>query len=368
MDHNFQDLLKRYNEGNVSEEEREQVERWYLAVGEKPKSIDQDILQDHYTQGREEIKQLYKVRKLTPVWKQIASAAAILTLIVGVYLMRNTTQDTQQQLVSIDSILPGEETAVLRTDNGQEVDLKAMLVGARLNKGGMEIIKLATGGIQIRELENGGEEIEPSVIKTPRGAEFEVTLPDGSLVKLNADSELKLLAGYNKNERKVDLFGEAFFDVQKSNKPFIVSTANQKVTVLGTQFNIKAYASETETTTKLLRGSVKVSNNGTGKEIMMKPGDQVVNKGNELLLTSREKQQVDWVNKEFVFNEKTAEELMNDIGRWYNLEVEFEREDLKEKRFTGSIPRYSTFTKVVAVLEATDVLSFKIEGRKIIIK
>ncbi|MDR2285307.1 MAG: FecR domain-containing protein [Sphingobacterium sp.] len=366
MDRNFQDLLKRYNEGRVSPEEKKQVESWYLALGEKPKVINQDALLTQLEDGKQELQQLYRQNRVAPIWRRAVAVAAVLLVALGFYLTRGTDQESDLPLVSIDSIQPGEENAIFSMENGEALDLRTMVVGTKLNQGGVEIVKLATGGIQINQ--TGTATVQSSTIKTPRGGEFEVTLPDGSLVKLNADSELKLLAGYNKDNRRIDLSGEAFFDVQKSTKPFIVSTANQKVTVLGTQFNIKAYASEAETTTKLLRGSVKVSNNTSGKEVLMKPGDQVINRGDELLVSSKEKQQVDWVDKEFVFNEKTAEELMNDIARWYNLEVEFENEDLKNKRFTGSIARYSEFTKVIAVLEATEVLKFQLEGRKILVK
>ncbi|TDQ75437.1 FecR family protein [Sphingobacterium yanglingense] len=366
MDPNLQDLLKRYNEGSASPEEKRQVEAWYLSIGEKPQLIDQEILLAHFSEGKHEIQQLYKTKRIRPVWKNIAAAAVVLVFIAGAYFMRGVDTASDSQLVAKDSIQPGEETAIFSMANGEELDLKAMVAGATLHQGGVEIVKLATGGIQINQ--TGADELQPSTIKTPKGGEFDITLPDGSLVKLNADSELKLLAGYNKADRRIDLSGEAFFDVQKSSKPFVVRTAKQKVTVLGTQFNIKAYASELETTTKLLRGSVKVSSNVSGKEVLMKPGDQIVNKNDELLLSSKEKQQIDWVDKEFVFNEKTAEELMNDIARWYNLEVEFENDELKTKRFTGRIERYSKLTKVIAVLEATEVLNFEIEGRKIIVK
>lgn len=366
MDPNFQDLLKRYNEGNVSSEEKRQVEIWYLSIGKNPTSINADELSRYFSEGRDEIRQQYKTKRINPIWRNIAAAAVVFVFVAGAYLMNRSDKISNSQLVAIDSILPGEETAVFSMENGADLDLKTMVAGTKLSQGGVEIIKLATGGIKINQ--TGTDQVRASTIRTPKGGEFDITLPDGSTVKLNADSELKLLAGYNKDDRKVDLSGEAFFDVQKSTKPFVVSTANQKVTVLGTQFNIKAYTSELETTTKLLRGSVRVSNNGSGKEILMKPGDQVVNRGDELLVSSKEKQQVDWVNKEFIFNEKTAEELMNDIARWYNLDIEFANEDVKNKRFTGSIERYSKFTKVIAVLEATEVLNFEIEGRKIIVK
>lgn len=366
MDPNLHELLKRYNEGSASPEEKRQVEAWYLSIGQKPQSIDLGKLPLHFYEGKEEIQQLYKTKGIRPIWKNIAAAAVVLFFVAGAYLMNRSDKISNSQLVAIDSILPGEETAVFSVENGVDLDLKTMAAGTKLNQGGVEIIKLTTGGIKINQ--TGTDQVRASTIRTPRGGEFEITLPDGSFVKLNADSELKLLAGYNKDDRKIDLSGEAFFDVKKSNKPFIVSTTKQKVTVLGTQFNIKAYSSEAETITKLLRGSVKVSSSGTGKEVLMKPGDQVVNRNDELLISSKEQQQIDWVNKEFIFNEKTAEELMNDIGRWYDLEVEFENEELKEKRFTGSIPRYSKFTKVIAVLEATDAFKFEIDGRKIMIK
>ncbi len=368
MDRNFQDLLKRYNEGSVSPEEKKQIETWYLSLGEKPQSIDQEALSRHLAEGRNELQKIARPKRITPVWKRIAAAAAVLLIVAGIYLLRGTGDVSELQMTSIDSILPGEETAILRMTNGQDVDLKAMAVGTTFSQGGMEIVKLSTGGIQIKQFDVNPESIQPSIIRTPVGGEFEVTLPDGSLVKLNADSELKLLGGYNKEDRKIDLLGEAFFDVQKSTKPFIVNTANQKVTVLGTQFNIKAYANELNTTTRLLRGSVKVSNSTSGKEILMKPGDEVINRGHELMLSAMEKIEVDWVNREFVFNNKTAEELMNDIARWYNLEVVFEKPELKAKVFSGKVKRYAKFDKVMSILNATEAFDIEVEGRKVTIK
>lgn len=366
MDPNFQDLLKRYNEGNVSPEEKRRVEAWYLSIGKTPTSIDADELSRYFSEGKDEIKLFYKTKRINPIWKSIAAAALVLILVAGAYFMKPSKETIDNPLVAIDSILPGEETATFRMASGQDLDLKSMVVGTKLNQGGMEIVKLATGGIQINQI--GTDDVQSSSIKTPKGGEFTITLPDGSIVKLNANSELKFTAAYNREARKVDLTGEAFFDVQKSQKPFIVNTNDQKVTVLGTKFNIKAYPKEQETTTKLLRGSVKVNTTKSNKEILMKPGDHVVNRGDQLLLTSNDKIKVDWVDRQFVFNEKSAEELMNDIARWYNIEVEFENPELKTKSFTGSISRYSDFKKIIAVLSATEVFRFEVEGRKIIVK
>lgn len=368
MDPNFQDLLKRYNEDNVSPEERKQVEIWYLSIGKKPASVDQDELSHHFIDGQAEIKQLYKRSVITPLRKMVAAAAAVLIFGAGLYFMNNLSDGPEQSLVVVDSIFPGQETAVLHTDDGNDVDLKIMKSGAKITQGNIEIEKLADGKIKINQLADATEITQANVIKTPKGGEFEVMLPDGSLVKLNAESALTFYSAYNKNDRKVDLSGEAFFDVQKSKKPFIVSTNDQRVTVLGTKFNIKAYPNELETTTKLLRGSVKVNSRNSNREVLMKPGDQVVNKGDELLLTTTEKLKVDWVDREFVFNEKPAEELMNDIARWYNVEVVFENPELKQKSFTGSISRYADFNKIIEVLSATEVFKFKVEGRKVIVK
>lgn len=366
MEHNLKEALRRYNNGTANEQEKKLVEEWYLSLeGDNPT---EEEIETALIQGQAELKKLYPAKKTWPLYLKIASAAAAIALVFGIYLAtihRNAPSDT---LAAQDNILPGQETALLRSGNNEEIDLRNMKPGSSFVDNGLEFQKSEEGKIKILALSAPEHNITEHLIRTPRGGEFEVELPDGSAVKLNAETELYFYSDYNNTNRQVRLSGEALFDIQKSTKPFIVSSATQNVTVLGTKFNIKAYTNEKETITKLLRGSVKVANNKTAEEIILKPGEQLVNTDNKMMLTTNANNKVDWENNEFIFTAKSAEQIMNDIARWYNVEVIFENTELKDITFTGSISRYTDFNKVLEVLQATGSLKFDIEGRKVIVR
>lgn len=370
MKRNFQHVLNKYNDGTASEEEKALVEDWYLALGKASDSPVESEIEEELVTGEEAMKQLYASNSRIS-YKMFTRVAAAVLVVVGVYFVYNSTKRVipSDSVVLNDTIVPGKETALLQTANGEEIDLKKMDLGAEVTTHGVAIKKLANGRIQISKIDKNVSKIrEESVIRTPKGGEFEVALPDNTLVKLNAGSELHFYSDYNEEKREVKLLGEAYFEVEKSKKPFVVSSQNQQVTVLGTKFNIKAYPQEDEITTKLIHGSVRVKDVTTNKEILMKPGDQVVNRKNEFTLSPQEKQHVDWINSEFVFTEKPVKDLMKDISRWYDVDVVFENEEAKNITFSGTISRYSSFNKVIEVLEKTESLKFEVNGRRIIVK
>ena len=367
MKDNFQDMLKKYNDGTASAEERQRVEAWYLSLGKDRQPIRQEEITANFKTGQQEIRKLYPRHTRASLGKASAAAAAVL-LIIGIYFGVNRFQAHQEAVALQDSITAGQEMALLQMEGGQKIDLKQLELDSSLTGNGMVIKKLTQGRIQISQFSDTPAKRTENVIRTPKGGEFEVLMPDNSLIKLNAASEVHFYSDYNIVNREVKLSGEAFFEIKKSGKPFVVHTTDQKVTVLGTQLNIKAYPDEAETTTKLLRGSVKVNSNNSAEEIVMKPGDLLLHKGSAMRLTAQENAKVDWVNKEIVFNEKSVEQIMNDIARWYNVEVYFENTALKNNTFSGTISRYTDFNKVLEVLEKTESLKFEVEGRKITIR
>lgn len=368
MKSNFQHVLKKYNDGTASDEEKAIIESWYLSLGQNSTPPNESEIESVFISGEQDIQQLYSKNNVFP-FRTLGKVAAAILILVGIYVFYDTQHTTTDEVVLLDSIVPGREVAHLQTANGEEIDLKSMHLGEEIISHGVAIMKLADGRIQISKLQTFNPEVrEENIIRTPKGGEFEIALPDNSLVKLNANSELHFYSDYNDIKREVKLLGEAYFEVEKSKKPFIVTSQNQQVTVLGTKFNIKAYPFDDEITTKLVHGSVKVKDVLTNMELTMIPGDQVVNKKNELLLTSSPKQQVDWVNSEFSFTERPVKEIMKDISRWYDVDVEFDNEEVKNRTFSGTISRYSSFNKVIEVLEKTETLTFEVEGRKIIVK
>ena len=212
---------------------------------------------------------------------------------------------------------------------------------------------------------------------TPLGGTYQITLSDGTRVWLNAGSSLKFPATFTGRERRVELQGEAYFEVAKVLKPerisFIVTTDKQQVEVLGTHFNINSYIDESNTKTTLLEGSVRVSLLGE-KSIAnhdiatLLPNQQsVVNSTGILVKQINAEEAVAWKNGYFDFNEEKLENIMNKISRWYDVTVIYENPALKEQTFTGNISKFTKVSEVLKKLALSKVLQFKIDRRKIIV-
>jgi ferric-dicitrate binding protein FerR (iron transport regulator) len=208
-----------------------------------------------------------------------------------------------------------------------------------------------------------------NTIETPRGSQYKIILPDGSNVWLNASSSLKYPVIFDGKKRNVELTGEAYFEVSKNKEmPFVVHTQTQDVQVLGTHFNINAYPDETETKTTLLEGKVLVSKGAESK--MMKPGEQVVNFNQsrilELSTMADAAESIAWKNGLFLFNHNNLYSIMNQISRWYDIEVDYEG-DFNKQYYSGTISRFGKVTDVLKTMELTGSVKFKIVGRRIVV-
>ncbi|MBD1433087.1 FecR domain-containing protein [Sphingobacterium sp. DN00404] len=214
-------------------------------------------------------------------------------------------------------------------------------------------------------------------LSTPRGGTYKVTLADGTTVWLNAESTLKYPTHFAKGERVVELEGEAYFDVKRVQtdnqaaqfKPFKVVSANQTITVLGTEFNISAYRDEEETKTTLVDGKVRVATRRSGEDMTLLPGEQGKNGKNGL-----EKYKVDvydyidWKNGEFVFRNETAKEVLQRIARWYDIAIDYRGYVPSDEVFSGSISRNSNLQTVLNILrEAGDVI-FEVKDRTVAVR
>jgi transmembrane sensor len=209
-----------------------------------------------------------------------------------------------------------------------------------------------------------------NTISTPRGGQFEVALPDGTKVWLNAASSLRFPTAFTGKERDVELTGEAYFEVAKNKDlPFHVTSAGQVIEVLGTHFNINAYTDEKSIKTTLFEGSVRVAKNL--KSAMLKPGEQSI-VSNDDANTIRIADDVDadevlaWKNGKFYFNDADVETVMRQVSRWYDVDIEYKGKSSAD-RFTGNFTRDLNLSKTLKLLEFTGI-NFKIEGRKIIVQ
>jgi ferric-dicitrate binding protein FerR (iron transport regulator) len=204
-----------------------------------------------------------------------------------------------------------------------------------------------------------------------------VKLPDGSRVWLNAASSLKYPVSFSSlKDRRVELHGEAYFEVAKDKlHPFLVETDGQEVTVLGTHFNIKAYRQDKNIVTTLAEGSVRVGYQASawsdhGKivykdEVILSPGQQSLLKGETISVSKADMEEsLAWKDGNFVFNDANIEKIMQDIARWYNIEVFYEGPS-PTGAFSGNISRSKNISQILKALESTKLVHFKIEGRKV---
>ena len=311
-------------------------------------------------------------------WRKIAAAAIILiTLSAGTfyYLSREKNSGDLAQ-----DIAPGGNKAILTLANGEKIILTDAKNGELSARGGVVVTKLADGKIVYTVKPGNVENTTLNSIETPKGGQYQIVLPDGSKVLLNAASVLTYPASFaNLKERRVQLKGEAYFEVAKVmwkeegpkhkvngvKMPFIVVTDKQEIKVLGTHFNINSYADEPVTKTTLIEGSVLVTAGGAAE--VLTPGNQaLVGSKGPTVVEANIDEVLAWRNGYFMFESEGIESVMRKISRWYDVEVVFEGEKPKDG-FGGTVSRFSNVSKVLRILELTNKVHFKIEERRIIV-
>lgn len=316
----------------------------------------------------------YEKPLIKKLWTRIAVAASFLA-VIGTSLYFYTSKpanNIDRTLSQAKDIDPASNKAYLTLSNGKRIALTDVSNGTIAEQINVKITKTADGQLVYTIVENksgSSSQLEYNTIETPNGGRYEIALPDGTHVWMNAASSLKYPASFaSLKERRVELQGEAYFQVAKDKQhPFIVKTAQQEVKVLGTRFNINSYGDEPDVKTTLLEGSVNVSNlNGKNSKILV-PGQQAVVKGGDLKVGEADLDQaLSWKNGDFVFNGEDLKAVMRQIARWYDVEVEYKGE-VNVSGIVSAFPRNKKLSQLLKALEASQNVHFKIEGRRILV-
>lgn len=306
-------------------------------------------------------------------WRRYAAAAAILLLIVGiatVVWLTGRNNDDRPALSGTNynsEALPGSDKAILQLEDGRSILLDTAS-GVLAQQGNTRIRKNEAGAVTYDAGETGKEAaVAYNKIITPRGGQYQVTLPDGSKAWLNAASSLRFPVAFNGSERVVELTGEAWFDVaQHASKPFKVQVAGaggpMVVEVLGTSFNIQAYPDEPVHAATLVNGKVKVSNSNA--QMILQPGQQARLAGNDLQMATADIEEVlAWKNGIFYLQDANIQTIMRQLSRWYDVDVVYEGNI--QQQFVGKIPRTMNLTDVLKVLESTGWVHFRFEGKTV---
>lgn len=372
-------LYKKYLEGNCTPEEKKLVESWYLRETDKREHSQGEI--DHEGIKAEMWATLLERTKSSsaryPRWYTYAAAAVVLIAFsTGLFFYQYHGDKISQFAGSHkEDIAPGSNKAYLTLSDGSRILLGSAKNGELAKQAGIIITKTKDGQLVYTVAENTapGNADQFNTITTPNGGQYMVNLPDGTKVWLNAASSLKYPTQFAAAERKVELNGEAYFEVSKDkHRPFKVATGKQEVEVLGTHFNISGYADEKSIKTTLLEGSVRVSSIGNGQNVpansvTIRPGEQSVMVMNKLAVHEADTEEaIAWKNGLFMFSGQDLAGIMKQAARWYDVKVEFEDEDLKKEVFKGTISRFENISQLLEVLESTGSVHFKIDGRRVI--
>lgn len=365
-------LLKKYQAGVCSEAEKIQLESWYLQWhNDTPSFEEADLLALQNEMWAAMPKPA--LHKTIRLWPKIAIAASILiALSAGVWFYTSSGDPERSAIhknLLAQDISPGKNTATLSLDNGKTIHLSSAKSGVVIDPTNLKY----NDGTAIANSEPGATDPTGNhamlTATTPRGGTYQIILPDGTKVWLNAASSIKFPSVFSKSkERKVQLTGEAYFEVTKDKtKPFIVATDKQEVEVLGTHFNINSYADEPSTTTTLLEGAVRVISATDKVTAVLKPGEEARLKENRMTVGSADmKEALAWKNGHFVFTGEDLAAIMRKISRWYDVEVDF-RDDTQKVSFIGVISRNKNISSVLQRIEETGNVHFKIDGRRIIV-
>jgi transmembrane sensor len=302
------------------------------------------------------------------------SAAAVIIMILGAgtYLFLNhpspkkvIAAETTQKMVIQDVAAPAKSKAVLTLADGRKIELDSISNGTLAQQGSVQVVKLADGQIAY----NGtGGDVLYNTLNVPRGSKVvTIKLSDGTLVWLNSESSLRYPASFTGTERKVEITGEAYFEVtHNAAMPFIVKKDAMEIKVLGTHFNINTYEDERMAKVTLLEGSVQVSKNH--QQDLLRPGQQAwINDQIKLVNGVNIEEVMAWKNGIFQFGEKADLDLiMRKIARWYDVDVAYEGGVINQ-RFGGEIPMNSNLSQVLEILRTSGV-RFTIDGKKVIVK
>ncbi|MFZ4262787.1 FecR family protein [Sphingobacterium sp. HJSM2_6] len=377
------DLLDRYRQGKCTEEEQKLVNQWYLQATDAME--DADLGEPDYSKVDRNLRSrlpLLRENKLKRINKWAPYAAAIFISVIGatwMYLSKKPTlESTQIQSIESDTdIAPGKNRATLTLANGNKIalseDQKGIIMAERITY---------LDGTAILEKEAA---VELLSLSTPKGGTYQITLPDGSNVWLNAETTLKYPSKFEGSVREVELEGEAYFEIQSIKRnnsseklpnnlitsstsveknslnhlPFLVKTKGQTIEVLGTQFNVSAYANEENIKTSLVEGKVRLtsteqasSGNANSKnQLILSAGEQGVLSGTKLI-----KRQVDlemytsWKDGFFYFNRLPTHEAVSQLARWYDLEVIYQGKEANINMF-AYIERNKPLSAILKALE-----------------
>lgn len=362
------ELANKWLEGKATSEEKALLENWYEQ--EDPRA---PVWLKAETEAELEQRMLSSIYKgktrgnhLKPLVWRAAAVLALATLGLGIYYHQRSSFDSNGEIAFQSDIKPGGNKAILTLSDGRQISLSDAQNGILTRDQNTSIIQSAKGQITYAAKNIPSPKIIYNTISTPKGGRYEVLMSDGTKAILDAGSSLTYPVVFDNKERSVKMTGQVYFTViHDVKRPFKVITKRQVIEDLGTEFNVKAYQDETIVKTTLVSGLVKVISGAS--QVLLKPGENslVADDSEQILVRkSDSNRDIAWKQGHFRFKDQSIEEVMNELERWYDIEVNYVGDKPKDG-FNGRISRYKNISQVLKVLQSTNGVKFRIEGRRV---
>jgi transmembrane sensor len=371
----FYQLFDKFKAGECTPDEIAFIESWYLIYEEFD---NHDLTLADRKEDLDKVWGQLKIisqKKQISIWPRVIAAASILLFLStgGYYLHYRQKKQPQIAQNKMNDIPPGGNKAILTLSNGRQISLNNAQNGKLVNQGNTIIRKTAIGQIVYTavaaNVESAPTQTLYNTMTTPKGGQYLVILPDGSKVLLNAASSLRYPTAFTGKERKVELSGEAYFEVvHNAALPFRVVVADQVVEDLGTHFNINAYQDEHLIKTTLIEGGVNIS--VKNHHVILKPGQQATlnidstDQNIKVIENANVEEATAWKNGYFRFNNEKIPEIMRQLSRWYNVDIVY-KGNITNDGLNGKISRFKNISQVLQMLESTKLVHFKVAGKEV---
>ena len=388
MEHQYSDrivrLLQLYLLGDITEEERQELEDWCEEAPRNRKLFEQICQEDLFSKERYVYEKIHdtkafsvfekRVRKVSSRsignWWKYAAVLLFPILVVGSWKLMHETEQVSIVASSVAPIQPGCSQAVLVLDDGRKVFLKEEEEGVI-----SEDKEITVTGEKDRLVYTSSEgknvdEIRFNELEVPRGGEYKVRLADGTLVYLNSATRMKYPVKFDEKERKVYLSGEAYFEVAKDpERPFFVEMEGVEVRVYGTSFNVNTHQ-EGNIQTVLVKGSIGVKVLSSGMESMTRPGQMAEFKQGNTKVDVKDVNvavYTDWKDGIFRFENQRLEDILTVLSNWYDVDVFYQTASVKELHFSGYMERYKDVSVILEAITLSTGVTFSIQGKTIVV-
>lgn len=309
-------------------------------------------------------------RRMIRRWMKYAVLFILFLGIVSLWRVYDNKEEPIVAAVQSDYIQPGRLKAELILANGERIVLDSEVGSKEMEALGIKLENDTVNGLLKYEAEavDNSTGMEYNTLNVPKGGEYSLILPDGSRVWLNSETTLRFPVQFAEGKRVVYLSGEAYFRVKKdTSAAFHVCTKQQEITVLGTTFNVSAYENDRFTETTLIEGKVAVE--GGAERVVMKPSEQYIldkRSGVGELKKVETEFYTSWIDGKFYFTSFTFEEIVKKLERWYDFTMIYEKDDIRQMRFSGVINKHRPIEEMLRFLEKTTDVHFRISGKNIV--